>query len=31
LIKSLKDPDVNRAVKFGLHFLKGMGKGLDGE
>ena len=31
LIKSLKDPDVNRAVKFGMHFLKGMGKGLNGE
>ncbi|MCZ2258336.1 DUF1641 domain-containing protein [Sporosarcina sp. G11-34] len=29
LMKSLKDPDVNRAIQFGLHFLKGMGKGLD--
>lgn len=29
LIRALKDPDVNRAVKYGLNFLKGMGKGLD--
>ncbi len=29
LMKSLKDPDINRAVNFGLHFLKGMGKSLD--
>lgn len=29
LLKSLNDPDVNRAVKFGMHFLKGMGKGLE--
>ena len=29
LMKSLNDPDINRAVKFGLHFLKGMGKELD--
>lgn len=28
LVKSLKDPDINRAVGFGLHFLKGMGKEL---
>lgn len=31
LIRLLNDPDVNRAVKFGVHFLKGMGKGLDQE
>lgn len=31
LMKSLKDPDVNRSIKFGLNFLKGMGKGLDGK
>ncbi|OMP65761.1 DUF1641 domain-containing protein [Domibacillus epiphyticus] len=29
LAKSLKDPDINRAIGFGLHFLKGMGKGLN--
>lgn len=29
LIGALKDPDVNRAVKFGLNFLKGVGKELD--
>lgn len=28
LAKSLKDPDINRAIGFGLHFLKGMGQGL---
>ncbi|SFC94164.1 DUF1641 domain-containing protein [Bacillus sp. UNCCL81] len=28
LVKVLKDPDVNRAVGFGINFLKGMGKGL---
>ncbi|MEM1504927.1 DUF1641 domain-containing protein [Domibacillus sp. 8LH] len=28
LIKALKDPDVNRAMNFGLHFLKGLGKGI---
>ncbi|WP_338754402.1 DUF1641 domain-containing protein [Bacillus sp. FJAT-52991] len=28
LMKVLKDPDVNRAVNFGIHFLKGIGKGL---
>ena len=28
LVKALKDPDINRAVNFGLHFLKGIGKGL---
>lgn len=29
LFRSLNDPDVNRAVKFGLNFLKGAGKELD--
>lgn len=28
LVKALKDPDINRAVQFGLHVLKGMGKEL---
>lgn len=28
LFRALKDPDINRAVGFGLHFLKGLGKGL---
>ena len=28
LMKALKDPDVNRAINFGLHFLKGLGKGI---
>lgn len=28
LLKVLKDPDINRAIRFGLHFLKGMGKEL---
>ncbi len=28
LAKSLKDPDINRAIGFGLHFLKGMGHEL---
>ncbi|PGZ96891.1 hypothetical protein COE51_16060 [Bacillus pseudomycoides] len=31
LMKVLKDPDINRAIGFGLHFLKGMGKGLKDE
>lgn len=31
LMKSLKDPDINRSIKFGLNFLKGMGKGMDGK
>lgn len=31
LIKSINDPDMNRAIKFGLHFLKGMGKELNKE
>lgn len=29
LVKMLNDPDINRSVKFGMHFLKGMGKGLN--
>lgn len=29
LMKALNDPDINRAVTFGMNFLKGMGKGLD--
>ena len=28
LMKSLRDPDINRSIKFGLNFLKGMGKSL---
>ncbi|GGE50640.1 hypothetical protein GCM10011391_31760 [Pullulanibacillus camelliae] len=28
LMKTLKDPDINRAIGFGIHFLKGMGKEL---
>ena len=28
LMKVLKEFDINRAIGFGLHFLKGMGKGL---
>ena len=28
LMKVLNDPDINRAIGFGVHFLKGMGKGL---
>ncbi|WNV78525.1 DUF1641 domain-containing protein [Bacillus atrophaeus] len=28
LLKAMKDPDINRAVGFGLQFLKGMGKEL---
>ncbi|MED3562819.1 DUF1641 domain-containing protein [Bacillus xiapuensis] len=28
IMKALNDPDINRAVGFGIHFLKGMGKGL---
>lgn len=31
LMKSLSDPDINRAIKFGLNFLKGMGKSLGEE
>lgn len=29
LMTALNDPDTNRAVKFGLDFLKGVGKGLE--
>lgn len=29
LMTALNDPDINRAVKYGMDFLKGMGKGLD--
>ncbi|MGG0654983.1 DUF1641 domain-containing protein [Rummeliibacillus pycnus] len=29
LVKLLKDPDINRALNFGIHFLKGLGKGLE--
>lgn len=29
LMRAMNDPDVNRAMKFGLSFLKGMGKGLE--
>ncbi|MBS2969187.1 DUF1641 domain-containing protein [Metabacillus sp. KIGAM252] len=28
LLKTLNDPDINRAIGFGLHFLRGMGKDL---
>lgn len=28
LMKMLNDSDVNRALNFGVHFLKGLGKGL---
>ena len=28
MMKALRDPDINRSIKFGLSFLKGMGKGL---
>lgn len=29
VMKMLNDPDINRAVGFGIHFLKGMGKHLN--
>lgn len=29
LLKALNDPDINRALTFGMNFLKGMGKGLN--
>lgn len=29
LMKMLNDPDINRAIGFGIHFLKGMGKQLN--
>ncbi|MDN7242262.1 DUF1641 domain-containing protein [Planococcus sp. N028] len=28
LIKALRDPDINRSIRFGLNFLKGMGREL---
>ncbi|MBD8586463.1 DUF1641 domain-containing protein [Peribacillus castrilensis] len=28
LMKTLNDPDINRAIGFGVHFLKGMGREL---
>lgn len=28
LLKALLNPDVNRSIRFGMHFLKGMGKEL---
>lgn len=31
LMRALNDPDTNRAIKFGLDFLKGMGKELGHE
>lgn len=31
LVKALNDPDINRAVGFGIHFMKGLGKGLKAE
>ncbi|NRG43359.1 DUF1641 domain-containing protein [Bacillus sp. CRN 9] len=31
LVKVLNDPDINRAIGFGIHFLRGMGKGLKEE
>jgi uncharacterized protein YjgD (DUF1641 family) len=31
LVRALNDPDFNRAIGFGLHFLKGLGKGLKDE
>ncbi|MDN4607713.1 DUF1641 domain-containing protein [Sporosarcina highlanderae] len=30
VMTALNDPHINRAVKYGMDFLKGMGKGLDG-
>ncbi len=29
LMKSINDPDINRALTFGMNFLKGLGKGLE--
>ncbi|PIC81302.1 hypothetical protein CSV75_05860 [Sporosarcina sp. P18a] len=29
LMKSIHDPDINRALTFGMNFLKGMGRGLE--
>ena len=31
MMKALRDPDIQRSIKFGLSFLKGMGKGLGGK
>ena len=31
LMKAINDPDINRTIKYGLDFLKGMGKGLNGK
>ncbi|MED4600544.1 DUF1641 domain-containing protein [Paenibacillus validus] len=31
LVKVLNDPDINRAIGFGIHFMKGLGKGLKEE
>jgi uncharacterized protein YjgD (DUF1641 family) len=31
LLKVLNDPDINRAIGFGIHFMKGLGKGLKEE
>ncbi|TWT27229.1 DUF1641 domain-containing protein [Planomicrobium sp. CPCC 101110] len=28
LVKALRDPDVNRSLKFGINFLRGMGREL---
>lgn len=30
-MKAMNDPDINRAVGYGIHFLKGMGKALKNE
>lgn len=29
LMTALNDPDINRAITFGLNFLKGIGKGIE--
>ena len=29
LMKAINDPDINRALTFGMNFLKGMGRGLE--
>jgi uncharacterized protein YjgD (DUF1641 family) len=31
LVKALNDPDINRAIGFSFHFMKGLGKGLKAE
>ncbi|AQQ55131.1 DUF1641 domain-containing protein [Planococcus lenghuensis] len=28
MVKAVRDPDINRSIRFGVSFLKGMGKGL---